>query len=251
LTGGRDAENDDDYKTRIKSKRANPPASGNDAAYQEAIEDYPGIGIQKAFTYPCITGPGTTAITFTLRPSTPGAGRIPNSTQLALVKAALQTAFPGDDGIYAAQVIGEDVTIVLAVTWRKRAKTWVDASPWPPYVAGDEVVVDAGGTLDETHFRLTTGTTIATPQVGQTVGFYDAANLTFRSKRILTVTTVVAGKSWDIVADQLQIQLPLANQRNQACMRLARICSSAKSSIRYALSNTEPSPHTPASGLRT
>lgn len=41
LTGGRDEENDDDYRARIKERRANPPASGNTAAYIEAIEAYP------------------------------------------------------------------------------------------------------------------------------------------------------------------------------------------------------------------
>lgn len=200
LTGGAEAENDDDYKVRIKFRLANPPASGNDSAYLEAIEAYPGIGIQKGFTFPCITGPGVSAITFTLRPSAPGASRIPNPAQLAAVKAALRTTFPADDGIYAAQLIAENVTIVLAITWRKRAKGWADAAPWPEYV-DPAVAVAASPAPTATTFRLTTTTSTTTPQVGQTIAFYDAANLAFRNKRIGAVSVVSAGLSWDLTAD--------------------------------------------------
>lgn len=201
LTGGRDEENDDDYRIRIKAKRANPPASGNDAAYIAAIEAYPGIGIQKAFTWPCVTGPGVTAFSFTLRPETPGATRIPSSAQLAAVRAALQALFPGDDGIKAAQLIGEDVSIVLSVTWSKRANGFADAVTWPPYIAGDMVVVDNAVTPTATSFRLTTATSTTAPQVGQTIAFYDTANQAFVNKRIGAVTVVSAGLSWTITVD--------------------------------------------------
>lgn len=201
LKGGRDAETDDEYRERIKGRRANPPASGNDAEYIKAIESYPGIGIQKAFTWPCITGPGVTAFSFTLRPDTPGAGRTPSTSQLATVKAALRATFPADDGIYSAQLIGEDVTIVLSATWKKRARGWTDANPWPEYIAGDMIKVAASPAPTATSFRLTSGTSGTTPEVGQTIAFFDTANLTFRNKRILTVTVVTADKSWDITVD--------------------------------------------------
>lgn len=201
LTGGRDAESDDDYRIRIKAKRANPPASGNDAEYIAAIEAYPGIGIQKAFTYPCITGPGVTAFTFTLRPEVPGSTRIPSAAQLAAVRAALRTLFPGDDGIYAAQPIGQDVNVVLSVTWRKRATGWADAVTWPQYIAGDMVVVDNAVAPTAITFRLATATSTTTPQVGQTIAFYDTANQKFVNKRIGLVTVVSAGLSWDIRVD--------------------------------------------------
>jgi uncharacterized phage protein gp47/JayE len=200
LTGGAEAENDDDYRVRIKARLANPPASGNDAAYIAAIEAYPGIGIQKGFTYPCITGPGVTAITFTLRPSAPGASRIPSPAQLSAVKAALRTAFPADDGIYAAQLIAEDVSIVLGVTWRKRAKGWADAVPWPVYVS-PTVAVDGAVTPTATSFRLTTSVDTTTPQVGNTIAFYDAANQKFVNKRIGAVAVIVANRSWTITVD--------------------------------------------------
>lgn len=201
LTGGRDEENDDDYRIRIKAKRANPPASGNDAAYIETIEKYPGIGIQKAFTWPCVTGPGVTAFSFTLRPESPGATRIPSSAQLASVRAALRALFPGDDGIYAAQLIGEDVSVVLSVTWRRRANGFADAVTFPAYIPGDMVVVDNAVAPTATSFRLTTGTSTTTPQVGQTIAFYDTANQAFVNKRIGGVSVVSAGLSWDITVD--------------------------------------------------
>lgn len=196
LTGGRGVESDDDYRIRIKLKRANPPSSGNDAEYQRTIENIPSLGIQKAFTYPAVFGPGTMAFAFTLRPPIPGASRIPNGAQLNLALATLLGREPADDGIFAAIMLSQSLTVAYRVTWASSAVGWANDPYWPPYVS-PSVVVDASPAPTATSFSASTSAgPIDDPVVGQTIAVYDRANAKFRNKRIDTVTIVTPGEEW-------------------------------------------------------
>lgn len=198
LTGGRPEESDDDYRIRIKLKRANPPASGNDAEYQRRVEDIPSISVQKCFTYPAVFGPGTTAFVFTLRPSTPGAGRIPNASQIALALGTLTANEPADDGIFAPMILDQALTVVYSVTWAKGAAGWANDPIWPSY-SSPKVVVQAAPAPTATAFRvgIASGTT-DDPVVGQTIGVFDRDNRVFRRKRIETVVVVTPNQVWDL-----------------------------------------------------
>lgn len=200
LTGGRDVESEEEYALRIVDRRQHPKASGNEAEIIAAIEATPGLSVQKAFVIPAIFGAGTKAFLFTLRPSRAGASRAPNATQITLAEANLRALFPGDDGIFGCSLSESDVTIALEVTWTRRAAGWVDATPWPAY-ASTIVKVNAGATPTASSFRLTTSVDTTTPQVGQTIGFWDSTTGTFKRKRILTVTVLVANRSWTIACD--------------------------------------------------
>ena len=201
LKGGAPVEDDDSYASRIAQRRANPPASGNVSQVLLQALTTPGVPVEAVWVWPAMLGPGTTVVAFTVRPST-GGSRLPNGAQIALVLANLQAAFPGDDGIFVANISGQNVVLVYEVSWGAGATPWADAAPWPPYVSSNKVNVVATPAPTATSFRLTTtmaGT--ATPQVGQTIGFFDATNALWRKKRILTVTPVVAGQTWDITCD--------------------------------------------------
>lgn len=201
LTGGRGAETDDEYRERIKQKRRDPPASGNDAEYQRIVEDLPSVGVQKAFTYPAIFGPGTTGFTFTLRPDTPGAGRVPNGAQLNLAFATLQGCMPGDDGIFPISMAETPLVVTYRVSWASGAAGWADVPQWPPFsVSTEKVKVAAVPAPTPTTCRLQkAGAAITDPQAGQTIGFFDRAASVFRRKRIETVTVVTPGTTWDLV----------------------------------------------------
>lgn len=201
ISGGREADGDEQYRLLIQARRANPPASGNDAEYQRAIERTPGIPVEKAFTYPAALGPGTTAFTFTVRPSSPGGSRIPNAAQIAAVHDYVVGQFPADDQIFACLLTAQPTTVALRVTWAPSALGFVDVTPWPRHIAGDNVRVDMTSTPTATTFRLTTATSTTTPLAGQTIAFYDASSQRFQRKRILSVSVVSAGMSWDIVVD--------------------------------------------------
>lgn len=203
LTGGREEASDEEYIELIIDQRRNPPASGNDAAYQAFVQNPTnhGVAVQKAFTYPAIVGPGTTAIAFLLRPSTPGGSRVPSTAQIALVDAALRGSFPGDDGIFVLQVAEQATAVALGVTWKTAAAPFVDAAPWPTWIPGSPVAVDGAVAISASAMRVTTSTTTDAPLVGQTIGVYNAAKARFARKQIASVVTVIAGKSWDLTFD--------------------------------------------------
>lgn len=198
LSGGREVESDAELQQRIADKRANPPSAGNSAAYIEAVESLPNVAVQKAFAYPAIKGPGTCGVAFTLRPARPGGSRVPNGAELAAATEELVAAFPEDDGILVAALAQQPVTCVLKLQWARSAAGWVDATPWPAYVASSKVCVSNAAAITATSFRASTATTTTAPQVGQTIALYDAAAGRFRRKRIATVTQVTAGKVWDL-----------------------------------------------------
>jgi len=198
LTGGRGAETDDEYRERIKLKRANPPASGNDAEYQRVIEDIPNLSVQKAFTYPAVLGPGTTAFVFTLRPSTPGAGRIPNGAQIALALGTLIGREPADDGIFAASIVAQPLDVVYRVAWATGSAGWANNPRWPAYTS-PKVTVKAAPAPTATSLRaVTTGGPIDDPVVGQTVAVFDRPNKVFRNKRIEAITVITPGQEWQL-----------------------------------------------------
>lgn len=197
LTGGRPEESDDDYRERIKAKRANPPASGNDAEYQRRVENIPSLLVQKCFTYPAVFGPGTIAFAFTLRPSTPGAGRVPNGSQVALALGTLVANEPADDGIFAPSIVEQPLVVAYRVSWAKGAAGWASDPRWPAY-ASPKVTVQAVPAPTATSFRVATAATIADPAPGQTVAVFDRANRVFRRKRIESVSVVTPGQTWDL-----------------------------------------------------
>lgn len=202
LTGGRNADDDRALRALISDVRANPPASGNDAQYQQTIRVTPSLSIQQVFTYPAILGPGTIAVVFTLHPSRVGGSRAPSAAQTALAEAYVKGLMPADDSLFMAELVEFPMRVCLRVQWAPSAPTWIDASPWPAYVTNDPVRVATLPPPSANTFRLFTTTTTTNPQVGQTIGFYDPTSGVFKRIRIGAVSTVTAGKTWDITVDR-------------------------------------------------
>jgi len=208
LSGGAGPEGDDALRARLDYIAANPPASGNDSEYQQSVVTTFGLAMQQCFTVPAAMGPGTVAVTFTLRPGTPGANRIPSAGQLALTLAMLGGGMPASDGIYMCTIVPSPLTVVLKTIWAQGASGWADSTLFPLYHPasvnpGDRLVsasANAGGVLSALAFRLSSPSMTEVPQIGQSVGFFDATNLKFRRKKILTVTTI-SGTAYDITVD--------------------------------------------------
>lgn len=212
LTGGRPQADNDEYKALIIDRRARPAVAGNEAEYAAVIEDpkRTGIAVQKAFVWPAIKGTGTVGASFTMRPASPGGSRLPSSAQLALMLAALEGAFPGDDGPMMITLAEQAATIQLRATWKKTAAGWAGSIVWPAYIDGDPVVVDGAVAIEADGFRVTTGTATDAPLVGQVIGVFNTAAVDpetgetrpgFERKTIATVTEVVADESWDLTFD--------------------------------------------------
>lgn len=193
LSGGRLAETDDEVRSRISDAYANPPAAGNDAAYQAAIEFSPGHGVavQKAFTIPCAVGAGSTAFCFTMSPAVTSGSRLPNLTQLAKVHDYIVGLFPADDGIYACYLLPQLTDIAIRVTWSDAATGWTDPVPWPPYytTSGTPAAFVVTAATSAVSFTVdgVGGVRGVAPQAGNNIAFYDLVAATFRQKRILSV----------------------------------------------------------------
>lgn len=211
LSGGSGPESDDDALGRLQYLASNPPASGNDAEYQKAVSEVLGIGIQAAFTIPGVMGPGTIGLLFTLRPGSPGGNRIPSPSQMATVLSMVGGGMPASDGIYMCTLVAYPLAVVLNVLWASSADGWADTTPFPLYhpppapdvIPNPNLVVaapNAAGVLSALAFRLTSPVMTEVPQVGQNVGFLDVPNLTFRQKRILSVTAI-STTQYDITVD--------------------------------------------------
>lgn len=189
LTGGRDIETDQQIRDRIRASRTNPAASGNDAAYQTAAMNTPGVGISAVFTYPAILGPGSTCLLFLLRPAVSGASRIPNNAQIGLVKGYVTGQMPKGDSVYYGVAIEQSTDVTMTVVWATGVAQWTDGIPWPPYDAlGVYSVYSAASATAFTLQYVGSGTS-AVPQAGQTIALFDRTNLVFVEKRILSVVS--------------------------------------------------------------
>jgi len=192
LTGGRNEETDDELATRYEQSGASQAASGNDAEYQLRTEKTPDVPVSKAFTYPSIKGPGTTAVVFTVRPDRPGGERRPTNVQIAAAEGHVVGLMPADDGAFYANLLQQAVTVAIRVEWVPTTEGWVDFTPWPAYAQGMVV----SGVSSATKFTVSgTGTA---PTAGKTFALYNLNTGTFARKRIAAVS---GSGPWDLTID--------------------------------------------------
>lgn len=196
LTGGTDAETEEDYLARIQQEKQNRAASGNDAQYQLTAEATPNAGVQKSFTYAAVTGTLTTCVVCTVKPAHPGGSRAPSAAQVSLIEAHVAGEMPADDGASHGMIVDQPTDVVYAFDWAEGALGWEDAVQWPQFFAtspssGPAAVV-VSSVASATVFTLRTANNIYTgirqPVAGQTLGFYDRVNFAFIRKRILSFT---------------------------------------------------------------
>lgn len=200
LSGGANVETDAAAKLRLSYLKSNPPGSGNDAHIQWLVSKTPGLAIQQCFTYPAIMGPGTTGVTFTLRPAQSGGNRLPSSTALTIALGYLQQMLPASDGIFMCTLTGYPLDLIFEVQWASNAPSWADPSPFPLYQSpGNNWVVTSTVTPTPSTFNIMSATDTTVPQPGQNIGFLNLGEQEFSQKRILTATA--AGGGYTIVVD--------------------------------------------------
>lgn len=190
LSGGANEETEAELKLRLSQLKSNPPGSGNDAMIQRIVTATPGVAIQQCFTYPAVSGPGTTGVTFTIRPSRAGGNRIPNAAQLSMALGYLQQNLPASDGILMCALAGLPLAIALKVVWAANAAGWSDPNPFPLYQSpGNNWVVDSAVVPTPTSFHISSMTDTTVPQPGQSIAVLDLASQTFARKRILSAAS--------------------------------------------------------------
>lgn len=204
ITGGANEQSDEQLREVVREHKRNPPAGDNDANVQRVVQATPDVAVERAFTYPAILGPGTTAVCFTLRPGKPGGARIPNPAQIAAVQANAAGQLAGDFSLFVCALIAQQQDIVLRTTYESRSQGFVDISPWPPYQAPASAVrvvsaTNADAFMLETADGIYTG--VADPTPGQTIGFSDATTLTAYALRKKKIKTVTGTGPWTITTE--------------------------------------------------
>jgi len=191
LTGGRGAETDQELRERIRDRKANPPASGNDVAIQQTAEACPTVAVQKAFTYPAILGSGTYGVTVTLLPAEPGASRIPTSAQLTEIEGWVKSQFPYDDCLFVCALVSEPIDVEVGVSWRGDVASWEDTLPWPAHAASTltlKITAVTSATVFTVGNAAASYGGFAQPIVGQTIAVFNTAEKTFSRKKIASFT---------------------------------------------------------------
>lgn len=201
LSGGRDRATDDEYRSIIQSAQANPAAAGNDAQVQQEARRTPGAPFEATFTYPAILGSCTSAVVGLLKASgVNDSTRIPSDIQRQSLEAHIIGLFPGGDIYYFPTVVADPVTVSINVRWAKGVAGWQDVVRWPPrYDIGSGRIVIDGTPTSSVAFSMRTDdddyTGVPSPQVGQTMGFYDKSRAKFSRKKIATVS---GSGPWDL-----------------------------------------------------
>lgn len=203
MSGGSAVETNEEYNRRISDRIANPPQAGNCAEVVKFVEKIRGIGIAKAYCYPAVRGPGSYCVAFTMRPSYPGASRLPNGAQIAIVEALVKDAFPGDDSIFCAEGQDDLVRISYELTWASNVTGWANIAPWPSFTT-NPVLVDDAVAISASALRVHAVDAMpAIPTVGKSIGLYNATTRTHVRKTIATVTEVLADHTYDLAFDML------------------------------------------------
>lgn len=187
LTGGGNAESDEDLRRRLIKLAGDPPVSGNDAEYRKLVLETPGLPVEAAFTYPGILSSGTTSVVFTTRGDT----RIPTGPQIAAARAYVEGLMPASDVPLFATLLASPTTVALRVTWHPRTIGWANGVPWPANAS--TVVVSA---TDATLFVVNGP---AAPGVGHVFGLWDSTSKIWRRKRVRSV--LVSGSNYTIACD--------------------------------------------------
>jgi hypothetical protein len=193
LTGGADDEIDELYVERIRERRRNPPASGNDAQIKEILSRTPDVPIEQVYTYPALFGPGSTGFTFTVLAPKLGDSRRPTTAQLQAALSQLESEL-SPNSCFPLEILSDSHDLALEIEWNQSVPGWVDTSPWPPRYTGAPGAVIVSTVASSTSFTLRTSdnnyTGVAQPVAGQTIGVWDPTNSQFRRKQIKSFTGV-------------------------------------------------------------
>ena len=209
--------------------------SGNDAEYQRVVEDIPTIGIQKAFTYPAIFGPGTMGLPsrFALVPRV----RIVSPTVRSSISR--RRRFWGKSPrttAYSCQMLAASLVVAYRVSWATGAAGWTNNPRWPGiHVAKGH---DQGGSsanadvvsrsddrwTDRRSCRWTNGRGVR------------PAKQNVSPKRIEAITVITPGQEWQLTCSTVNLAsdttyTPIAG-RDFAMERFAELARRADVDLR-------------------
>jgi hypothetical protein len=170
FSGGFDAENDAAKRARILSRRRYPPGGGNWAQLKELAEST-GSGVQAAFVFPAIGGPGSSKVVVcqSLRDNS----RQVNNSVIDDIQAAIQTNFPGCYDIICQSVVDDPVDLAIELTLPEAivGGGWMSASTFPHTT--DSSLARITYITDENTIRISTVLSKTSPNNGDKIAIWN------------------------------------------------------------------------------
>lgn len=196
FTGGFDTDTDEQLRSRLLDRLANPAGGGNVAQVRQWAEDA-SSAVERAFCYAGVRGAGTYDVAVT---AAGGDRTVPGAT-VTTIEALVDAQHPGHCDVNATTVSPERVDVILSATMPTPASTggagngWRDTVPWP---SGAVTLGVNDGKVTGYAAPTATVRTTATPVAGQRIGVWDPGTDegTFYEYTIATVGGVAG--AWTI-----------------------------------------------------
>lgn len=189
LDGGREADDDETLRTRLRRALANPAGGGNWAQVAQAAEDS-SAAIAQAFVYPTLRGPGSQDVAI-LGPTTDLVLGVATQTTAATAIAGVVPGIPTDESVEVTGVALEALDIVIDLDLPLpqvaggSAGGWTDTLPWPSdaETSGTYAEVTATGTG-----TITVDSTSADPPIaGNRFAVWDSSAETMLEFSVVSV----------------------------------------------------------------
>lgn len=166
-SGGADPENDEDLRSRILDKKANPAAAGN---WQHVIQLAEGSDpiVQKAYCYPAAGGPSTVHCAVLQRPSVNSKTREIDSFKLnSIIAPTVQGYMP--EGVQVTTTTVQDLEVDIAFELEVplavgatsaiggpdgTGNGWIDAAPFPRVDGTTVFYSGVFNIVNDTSFRI-------------------------------------------------------------------------------------------------
>lgn len=191
IRGGEDTDDDEDIRRRLLDRLAAQAVGGNGASLKGWAEEI-SAGIQAAFVYEGIRGPGSADVAIVRD----AGDRTVAGTIVDMSRSNVQTNMPGGIvSINLTTIVKEELDIVLGMRLPLPTGVggtgggWRDAIPYPAEITSITAIAGSTFTVDST----------AAPIVGQSIGLWDRDDPEAPVMEERTVVSVSGSAgAWDI-----------------------------------------------------
>lgn len=205
LTGGASEETDAEFSSRIASRIANKPGSGNSAHFRSWGREV-SSAIEDVFVYPCALHAGSVIVSATQKRSDttgplariPSAGTIADLTSRLTPPASPVVPTPPYVLVVAPTSVPSNVIVTLALP-RGSASGYVDLTPWPETQAAAACYVSAVTSQTQWRIDIPAGSSALPSGVtAPSLQVWDATASRFELLQVQSVT-LFGGLQYDVV----------------------------------------------------
>lgn len=219
LTGGSDAETDQEIRARILQRRQSPPAGGNWSHCNEIAESATS-SIQKAFCYPGLGGPGSTKVVLVKSLESTSYSRVVSQTVIDSAKAVLDEELPSPIELVVQSSVDEpiDVALVLTIPSAANGNGWANTYPFPDLNSGLDAYVQVLSVASSTEFTISATTSIEPTDASTEIAWWNPTTQTFTTGTITSHSG--SSGSWTVSVDVPFTGIAAGHYISPVCLNL-------------------------------